>query len=328
MTEAVARYGPTRSISALVVELNRLYHEHEASRYESTHPEIFEQLPSLWREMITDFGRLHRPGDGPLRILDFGCGTGFEARQCLESWEKHVERIICYDPSESMMEQCRRTLAPWRSQVEYVTDVEKLSMYSGFNLLLTNSVLHHLLDPVAAIRDLEALLTPDAVWLCGHEPSRRFVDNAECYAALSAYRGRDRWRRVLSPRRSARWLLRRLGFAELPEDYAARRAFETSMFERRPPARLVNQLVDFHVVTTEEKLGEAKGLDFRTLQMAFSGEWDLVWHRTYSFLGPYYSGRLPEPWRKKAKRLAEMYPDDGANSCLVWRRFRTEEKVR
>ena len=325
MTEALAPYGPTQPTPALAVELNKLYHEHEASRYDGTHPEIFEQLPSLWQEMIAEFGGLRRPdqtASDRLRILDFGCGTGFEARLCLESCGRDVERLVCYDPSESMMEQCRRTLAPWRSQVEYITDVNQLSAHHGFNLLLTNSVLHHLLDPVVTVRELEALLSPDAVWLCGHEPSRRFADNPECRSALNAYRAHDRWRRLLSFRRCTQRLLRWVGFAELPEDYAARRAFERSMFERRPPARLIGQLVDFHVVTGEKEAGETNGLDFRTLQAAFSGTWDLVWHRTYSFLGPYYSGRLPESWRAKAQGLAAKYPDDGANSCLVWRRSR------
>ena len=146
---------------------------------------------------------------------------------------------------------------------------------------------------------LSDLLSPDAVWLCGHEPSKRFVNNPECRSALKAYRTRDRWRRLLSPRRCTRRLLRWVGSAELPEDYAARRAFERSMFERRPPARLVSRLVDFHVVTNERELGETNGLDFRALQAAFSGKWNLVWHRTYSFLGPYYSGRLPAHGERK-----------------------------
>ena len=325
MTDAVALYGPTQPLPALVLELNKLYHEHEASRYDSTHPEIFEQLPSLWQEMFGQFEGLSRSGHsaaGQLTVLDFGCGTGFAARQCLERFGKRIERIVCYDPSEAMMEQCRRTLAPWRSRVEYITDVNQLSAHYGFNLLVTNSVLHHLSDPVVAIRGLEGLLSPDAVWLCGHEPSRRFVNNPECCSALKAYRTRDRWRRLLSLRRCTRRLLRWVGFAELPEDYAARRAFETSMFERRPPARLVSRLVDFHVVTSEREVGETNGLDFRALQATFSGTWDLVWHRTYSFLGPYYSGRLPAPWRAKAQWLTARYPDDGANSCLVWRRSR------
>ena len=55
MIEALERYGPTRPMPALVEELNNLYHEHEAASYEATHPEIFEQLPDLWREMFTQF---------------------------------------------------------------------------------------------------------------------------------------------------------------------------------------------------------------------------------------------------------------------------------
>ena len=114
MTDAVAHYGPTQPMSTLVVELNKLYHEHEASRYDSTHPEIFEQLPGLWREMFGEFEGLNGSGHGAagqLTILDFGCGTGFAARQCLETFGKRIGRIVCYDPSEAMMEQCRRTLA-------------------------------------------------------------------------------------------------------------------------------------------------------------------------------------------------------------------------
>jgi len=323
MTEALARYGPMRPIPELVAELNKLYHEHEAAGYDRSHPEIFEQLPSLWQEMFREFERVRlrcQPSPDKLRILDFGCGTGFEARQCLEHFGNWVERIVCYDPSEPMVEQCRRTLATWRGQVEYPRSAQELRHYSGSNVLLTNSVLHHLVDPVSAIQDLEPLLSADAVWLCGHEPSKRFVDNSECYAALKAYRARDRWRKMLSPRRCARRLLRWAGVEELPEDYAARIAFERLMFERRPPARLVSRLVDFHVVTSEKELGQPKGLDFRALQAAFSGTWDLTWHRSYSFLGPYYSGRLPAPWREMAQGLAARYPDDGANSCLVWRR--------
>jgi len=250
----------------LVAELNKLYHEHEASRYDNTHPEIFEQLPGLWQEMISEFERLRGYDDigaDKLQILDFGCGTGFEARQCLERFGKHVKRLVCYDPSEPMVDRCRRTLAGW-DQVEYITHLDQLSEYGGFNVLLTNSVLHHLLDPIAAIKDIDSLLSPDAVWLCGHEPSRRFVRNPQCNAVLNAYRAHDRWRRVLSPRRCTRRLLRWVGLAELPEEYAARRAFEKAIFERRPPAHLVSQLVDFHVITEKSEVEESKGLGKRS----------------------------------------------------------------
>jgi ubiquinone/menaquinone biosynthesis C-methylase UbiE len=316
MTEALQSYAPAKPLPELVAELNKLYHEFEADRYQTTHPEIFEQLPRLWREMISEVDVPQR-----LRILNFGCGTGFEARQCLEGFGACVERMVCHDSSEYMLERCKQSLAPWPESVEYVTNLNRISAYDGdFNLLVSNSVLHHLVDPVQTIRGLEPLLSPTALWLCGHEPSRRFVMNPECRAVLQRYRARDRWQRFLSPRRCTQRFLRWTGLTELPEDYAARRAFELSMFEKRPPARLVSQMVDFHVVTSESQLGEGRGVDFWSLETAFAGEWELAWHRTYAFLGPHYSDALPLRWRREAQQLAEKYPDDGANWCSVWRK--------
>jgi hypothetical protein len=220
-----------------------------------------------------------------------------------------------------MLDRCRGALAKWRNKVEFVTDLGDVSALPGeFNLLLTNSVLHHLVDPVAAIRAIEPMLSPGAIWLCGHEPSRRFLRNPECRAALQQYRASDRWYRLLSPRRYGRRLLRWARISELPGDYAARRAYEESLFERRPPGHVVSGLVDFHVVQEGPGLIGSRGLDFQELEAAFAGQWDLVWRRTYSFLGPHYEGRLSQRWRVAARGLAEAYPDDGANCCLVWRR--------
>ena len=313
-------YGPTKPIPVLVEELNKLYHEHEAGEYEGTHPEIFEQLPPLWREMISVLN--DQLGHGKVRVLDIGCGTGFEARQCLAAIRsERFERMACYDPSPGMLRLCRRSLAGGPNCIQFLTDLSELSEEGGkFNVLITNSVLHHMADPVSSILAVAPLLSPGAVWLCGHEPSRRFLRNPDCRAALQCYRAYDRWRKFLSPHRYARRLLRCVGATERPEDYAARRAVELSMFKRRPPARLVCELVDFHVVASESQMEQPKGLDFSELQSAFACEWKLVWRRTYSFLAQYYAGTLPAGWRNEERRLAAQHPDDGGNCCLVWRR--------
>jgi hypothetical protein len=177
-----------------------------------------------------------------------------------------------------------------------------------------------MMEPVQAIRDLVRLLSVSAVWLCGHEPSRRFWEKPECRELLRNYRSAQQLRRWVSPQRYVRRLARWARIQELPEDYAARRAFEESIFERKPPARLVSSLVDYHVISSESQLTDQKGLDFTILQAGFAGEWELVWRSSYSFLGPHYEGHLPQLWRRKARELAIRFPDDGANCCLVWRR--------
>jgi SAM-dependent methyltransferase len=335
--ESLQHYGTTQPLPVLVAELNKLYHEHEALGYDDTHPEIFEQLPPLWEAMIEQFYGLRRGTelDGGserqdhLRILDLGCGTGFEARQCLMAFGAHrVDRMVCYDPSPAMLGECRRALEPWHQQVEFVTDLSHLTAREGeFDLLITNSVLHHMVDPVRTIRQVAPWLSPRAVWLSGHEPSRRFFQNPGCSAVVRSYSVQHHWLRLLSLRNCTRRLLRYARMLELPQDYAAKRAMHLAMFERRPPAWLVDKLVDFHVITSERELEQPKGLDFAELQEAFDGEWELVWRRTYSFLGPHYIGRLPAGWRREAQRLEAEYPDDGANCCLVWQRMGTSRGV-
>ena len=322
MLEQLGQYGPTRPTASLVAELNRLYHEFEADNYESNHPEIFVQLPPLWHAMWTHAVGLFANRDEKLRILDFGCGTGFEARRCLAEFRPdQIDLLVCYDPSKEMLHRCRQELEGSSYRVEFACDLGELrEQAGGFNVLLTNSVLHHVVDPIETIRDLARLLTASAVWLCGHEPSRRFWENSECRELLKSYRSAQQLRRWVSPQRYAQGLARWAGVRELPEDYAARRALEQAIFERRPPARLISSLVDYHVISSECELNEKKGLDFESLQAGFAGEWELSWRTSYSFLGPHYEGQVPELWRHKARKLAERFQDDGANCCLLWRR--------
>ena len=326
MMQALQRYRPALPMPQLVAEVNKLHHEREAAIYERTHPEIFEQLPPLWREMIAVCQPFVGGREGRLRILNFGCGTGFEARQCLEAFgAARIGRLVCYDPSPHMIEQCRRSLGGSGVLIEYAGDAPALD--GEFDLLITNSVLHHMVDPLGEIAGLMPLLAPGAVWLSGHEPSTRYLANPECRALLRRYEASYRWLRLLDARRYARRALRFARVAELPEDYAGRRAFENALFERRPPSRLVSRLVDFHVVLDESESGAARGLDFVALEATLRGQWELVWRRTYAFLGPHYAATLPPRWRDEAGRLAAKYQDDGANCCLVWRKTAPENRT-
>ncbi len=321
MNGALEQYRPTRPTAVLVETLNRLYHEFEAQGYESNHPEIFEQLPPIWREMLAQAVLLLGPRKQKLRILDFGCGTGFEARQCLmELPADRIERFVCYDPSEEMLHQCRQGLKHSRHRVEFLSDLNQLEQPGGFDILLTNSVLHHMVDPAGTLRDMSCILSPSAIWLSGHEPSRKFWQNRECVELLKRYRRARQLRRWVSPQRYARKLARWIGLTELPEDYTARRAFEEAIFERRPPAGMVGSLVDYHVLSSERELTDKRGLDFENLAAGFAGEWELVWRKSYSFLGPHYEGAAPGAWRGRARQLAKRFQDDGANCCLLWRR--------
>src|SRR5437764_2837227 len=110
MQDLIAPYVPQLPIDQLVLEVNKLYHSFEADIYDTKHPEIYQSLPALWQEMIlTTTKHTHTKW----HILNFGCGTGFEAQQLLQHMpENSISALTCYDPSHEMIDLCRAKIAP------------------------------------------------------------------------------------------------------------------------------------------------------------------------------------------------------------------------
>ena len=315
-------YGPRLALHELVAEVNQLYHALEAKRYDLTHREIHEQLPPLWGSMVRHVEEaLPRSG---YRVLDFGCGTGFEAQQLLcHLSPDRIGHLTCYDPCPEMLARCRERIAPLLPSAVFCShrdDIAPSSSDEAYNLLTTNSLLHHLPDPAATITGLSPLLAPDALWLAGHEPSRRFYLNAECMTTYGSFRRERQWKRFLSPKQCLAKLEQSLGLADVPARKTAREAFLRGFFEREPTARAIASLVDFHVPLSPAEAHWGRGFDLQELEQAFGSSWKLSWVRTYSFMGPYYEGSIPIRWARRCHGLAQRFPDDGANLCAVWRR--------
>lgn len=311
----VAPYGPRKPLAELVLEVNNLHHAFESEDYDRQHPEVFVQLRPLWREMIHQ--AITHGGRGPLRILDFGCGTGFEAEQLVRHLPRErIAELICYDTSPEMLARCRAKIAPILPQARFCCALPDAAPTGArYSLLATNSVLHHLPDPLATVAALMPLLAPDAVWLAGHEPSRRFYQNSECAAQYAELRREQRWRRFLSPGPYVRRLKQAAGLASAPSRQAAARAFACGLFERKPPASVIRRLVDVHSGASPQG-----GFDPAAMERALADAWQLVWTQSYSFMGTVYEGRLRGKWRRVSEELKRKHPADGANFCAVWRR--------
>ena len=141
--------------------------------------------------MITQAGIASRIGGW--RILDFGCGTGFASEQILRHLPaEQIASLVCYDLSSAMIDRCREKIAPRFPAAQFTSDASSFESGEPFDLLLTNSLLHHLPDPQATLRQLTKRLAPGALWLAGHEPSSRYYKNPEC---LRLFRSIHRLRR-------------------------------------------------------------------------------------------------------------------------------------
>jgi len=301
---------PQLPLPSLVEEITRLYHSLCATKYNREHPEIFAVLPPVWKEMVDQL-----PDCEAWRILDFGCGTGFEASQILR-W-KQVKQLTCFDPSQEMLGQCRDRLRRIEC-VSFHTDLDQAMSRGPFNLLLTNSVLHHLANVPQTINALLSALTPDARWLAGHEPSARFFRNPECLRFVEEYSRYYRWAKFSMPR--AYLTKMRLLLGRHPLRATAKAALRFGWFKKLPHPLVIDQIVDFHVLHGPDEFEEGRGLDFERMQNDLAPEWYLDWLRTYSFFGSFKSTDVPGRWLKRSCELAARFPHDGANFAAIWSR--------
>jgi len=305
-------YQPLVPLESLVTEINSIYHSFDAAKYEAEHAEIRLLWPELWVEMMHQL-----PQRDCWRVLDFGCGTGFEAEQLLHALGSSIDFLAAYDPSQEMLAQAKIRLRN-NSKVIFSDSLDNVSAHGPYNLLITNSVLHHLADIDKTIFNLQTFLSDDAYWLSGNEPSSRFYKNADCiqlFEKYAAYRKRTKW---LQPARYMAKIRSVFGMNSLSA--TARKAVERGLFAMRPSDTAIARLVDFHVHHLSDDVNAGRGLDLVKMQSAFSPHWSLRWHKAYSYLGAFSELGAPQQWRDKASLLKAHFPEDGANFCAVWLR--------
>ncbi len=112
---------------------------------------------------------IHGPNDAPISIIDLGCGTGTIALMLAEMFPN--AKIVGVDLSENMLSLARVKLAARRLEARVTLtrcDVKATGLAAGsFDLVISNSVLHHLPDPERLIVEMNRLVAPSgALLLC------------------------------------------------------------------------------------------------------------------------------------------------------------------
>jgi SAM-dependent methyltransferase len=303
---------PQIPLDLLVCEINNLFHSFGAASYDREHPEIFDVLPSLWDQMTQQL-----PDRQSWDVLDFGCGTGFEAGQIIRSLKGKVRRIVCFDPSPEMLARCKIRLEGVDAAV-FCNRLEEAGKQAPFDLLLTNSLLHHLPDIRETINALRPSLSPRALWLAGHEPSARFYRNPDCLRFLNEYSRHYQRAKFFDP--AAYIGKMRMILGRHPLRATAKAAFRQGLFKKLPSPLVIDRIVDFHVPHTPAEVQGGRGLDFEQMKTGLAPEWSLQWVKTYSFFGPFKPTGASRHWMTRSNELAERFPQDGANFATVWSR--------
>ena len=112
-------------------------------------------------------------------VAELGSGTGRVARMMMEAG---AARVIALEPSEAMA-ALRRNTETWAPRITYLqTTAERLPASGDLDLVVSIGVLHHIPDPVPAVRAALAALKPGGrilAWLYGREGNELYLTLAE-----------------------------------------------------------------------------------------------------------------------------------------------------
>jgi ubiquinone/menaquinone biosynthesis C-methylase UbiE len=124
-------------------------------------------LESIDRTFVDHIGRLIAGTglEGSARVLDFGCGPGQIPILIKQRWPGM--RILGVDAGPNMIEQARKDTAMTGVEIDYAVlrlgpqGESRLPHGDGeFDIVLCNSTLHHLDDPVVTLDELARVADP------------------------------------------------------------------------------------------------------------------------------------------------------------------------
>ncbi len=149
---------------------NRAAHDRYAGEYDTRHPEIFNDVEQS-RLAATVVRAVSLAGNNEREVcaLDIGCGTGNLTRHLLECGV----RVTAADLSPKLLtEVARRFGSSGRVELQQLNGIDLREIADGtFDLVITYSVLHHIPDYVALVREMARVTRVGGVVVIDHERS-------------------------------------------------------------------------------------------------------------------------------------------------------------
>lgn len=285
---------------------NQVYHRHEAELYDERHPEIFASEAKRWSDFFDDWDKLRQ---GQAVILDIGAGTGF-IYSLAESHLKAGDRFVASDLSPEMLEICRKRAKSQGFLELLVASADKLTVpNSSVDLITVNSVLHHLPDPPAFLKEAIRVLKPGGRIVIMHEPNMPFACSwiMRNIARLAS--------------RLAMTIDRTDSGSAIKRDYShIYQAVNDGLIQRNLiPAplepRQIQSMVDIHSPTAG---GSYEELGFSLNYFLEHGlkDWKMVKFETYNFLGKL--DPTTKTWRRALNGILKaLMPNKGSSFSLV-----------
>lgn len=175
----------TAATAARAVEENRRTHDALGAGYDQNHPEIFNEAEQarLSAAVARAVGFV-RGGVGPaVRALDVGCGTGNLVAHLIAAGST----VTAADLSRTLLDVVQKRFAKG-GQLAGVIHLNGRDLRPApdavFDLVATYSVLHHVPDYIAMVREMARVAAPGGVVMIDHERTDAFWMSADHAAFL------------------------------------------------------------------------------------------------------------------------------------------------
>jgi len=179
------------------IERNIAVHNRVAQKYEALHGEIFNDVEqSRLAAALARARDAIRSGASPLKALDFGCGSGNLSRHMLDLGLD----VTAADVSPDFLRLVERRFPNEHLSVLRMNGSDLSNIADGsYDLIAAYSVLHHIPDYLAAIRELARVCRPGGVIMLDHEQTEEYWRGDPVYDAFRREALRFDWRKYLTP---------------------------------------------------------------------------------------------------------------------------------
>lgn len=149
--------------------LNALVHDREAAFYDDRF--LIDYDARIADEVRRDLGRVLGGVPRARRALDVACGTGYLAIGMAAAGI--ANEVHGTDLSVRMVEHARENAARARTHVAFaLSDAERLPYEDNrFDLVVARGALHHVPDPLAAVKEIRRVLEPGGTAIVMAEPT-------------------------------------------------------------------------------------------------------------------------------------------------------------
>ncbi len=313
------------TIEDFLNEVSNVYHQLESKDYDKKHIDINENeqyiLACIEQKVIISANQ-------KIKILDFGCGTGFATQVILNSnFLQNVENITLFDLSPDMVELAKEKLNNAEVPLFYFENTQGLTnlMNQKFDLVITNAVVHHIPELKGFFEIINNLVKHGGYYLLSHEPNANFYTNNTLKLKSNQFR---KFKKTMNYLNINYWLFKFKIKKKFKNFAAINILAETNnlllkkgILAKPLPEYIIPKLIDVHVplVNFDKQPWGEPGFNANEIIEKYLPQFKIKFVSSYTHIKDEAILHYKK-WMEKDKNLREQFPLDGADVLMLFKK--------